>query len=143
MKTPAPRVHEHHNLLDEVHGDRIKFIGAALTIIRAWVLADRPSTRCASLSSYTECSNRCRQPLLWLGQPDPAASVFKGLKENPSQLLPSSVLTGWHETHGASPRMIRDLVEAAVHLDMPDDFRDALAEATGGNESIYARKLGH
>lgn len=143
MEAPAARIYKRPNLLDEVRRDRIKFIGAALTIVRAWVLAGQPSTGCPSLASYSEWSNWCRQPLLWLGQPDPAASVFKGLKEDPSQLLLGRILVGWYEKHGSAPRMIRDVVKAAVHLDDTDDFRDALAEAAGGNESINARKLGH
>lgn len=114
METPAARIYKRPNLLDEVRRDRIKFIGAALTIVRAWVLAGQPSTRCPSLASYSEWSNWCRQPLLWLAQPDPAASVFKGLKEDPSHLLLGRVLAGWHEKHGSGPRMIRDVVKAAV-----------------------------
>lgn len=143
MEAPAARIYKRPNLLDEVRRDRIKFIGAALTIVRAWVLAGQPSTHCPSLAGYTEWSNWCRQPLLWLGQPDPATSVFKGLKEDPSHLLLGRVLAGWHDKHGSAPKMIRDVVKAAVHLDETDDFRDALAEAAGGNESINVRKLGH
>lgn len=143
MESPAARVYKRPNLLDEVRRDRIKFIGAALTIVRAWVLAGRPIATCPSLASYSDWSNWCRQPLLWLGQPDPAESVFQGLKEDPSQLLLGRVLAGWHEKHGGAPKMVRDVVNAAVHLDETDDFRDALAEAAGGNESINVRKLGH
>ena len=69
--------------------------------------------------------------------------MFKGLKEDPSQLLLGRVLTGWHEKHSTAPKMTREVVEAAVHLDETDDFRDALVEAAGGNESINVRKLGH
>lgn len=143
VEMPASRVYERPHLLEQVRKERIKYVAAALTIVRAWVLEGRPSTDCPSLASYAEWSNWCRQPLLWLGQPDPTTRVFTGLKEDPSQLLLGRILTGWHDKHGNAPRMIRDVVKDSVHLDETDDFRDALAEASGGNESINTRKLGH
>lgn len=143
METPAARVYKRPNLLDDVRRDRIKYVAAALTIIRAWVLADRPQHPASSLAGYSAWSDWCRQPLLWLGQADPASRVFQGLKEDPAQLLLGRVIHGWYQTHGSAPKMVRDIVKSAVHLDDTEDFRDALIEAAGGNESINARKLGH
>ncbi|NMM80885.1 hypothetical protein B2J86_08090 [Acidovorax sp. SRB_14] len=143
LETPAARVYTRPHLLDEVRKERIKYIAAALTIVRAWVLAGQPMASCQSVASYAAWSDWCRQPLLWLDQPDPASCVFQALKEDPAQLLLGRVLHGWREKHGSSPKMVRDVVRAAVHLDDADDFRDALAEAAGGAETINARKLGN
>ena len=143
METPATRVFKRPNLLDDVRRDRIKYVAAALTIIRAWVLAGRPQHPVNSLAGYSAWSDWCRQPLLWLGQADPASRVFQGLNEDPAQLLLGRVLHGWHQTHGSSPKIVRDVVKSAVYLDDSNDFRDALIEAAGGNESINTRKLGH
>lgn len=142
METPAARVYERPHLLEEVRRDRTKYVAAALTIVRAWISAGRPMADCPALASYTAWSDWCRQPLLWLDQPDPASSVFKGLKDDPAQLLLGRVLHGWHEKHGSSPVMVRDVVKSAAHLPDDDEFHDALLDATGGNETINSKKLG-
>ena len=142
VETPAARVFKRPHLLDEVRSTRTKYVAAALTVVRAWIMAGSPTTTCPSLASFVAWSDWCRQPLLWLDQPDPAECVFKGLREDPEQLLLGRVLCGWHEKHGSASLMARDLVESAMHLSDKDDFREALVEAAGGHDCINTRKLG-
>lgn len=143
VEVPATRVYKRPHLLDEVRKTRLKYVAAALTIVRAWTLAGNPMTTCPPLANYGAWSDWCRQPLLWLGQPDPASSVFKGLSEDPARVLLGRLLSGWHNKHGGAPMMIRDVVRSATHLCAgDDDFQDALIEASGGSEPINVRRLG-
>jgi len=143
LETPAARVYKRPHLLDEVLRDRNRYVGAALTVVRTWIAAGQPRAACQPLASFVNWSDWCREPLLWLDQPDPAASIFTGLKNDPTQVLVGRVLTGWYQQHGSTPRMVRDIVKAAADLDDADDFRDALVEASGSNELINVRKLGN
>lgn len=143
VEVPAARVYKRPHLLDEVLKMRLQYVAAALTIVRAWTSAGSPMADRPSLANYEAWSKWCRQPLLWLDQPDPASSVFKGLREDPAQLLLEQVLAGWHRRHGSASMMVRDVVRSATRLDDGDDnFHDALIEAAGGNEPINVRKLG-
>ncbi len=142
METPATRVFKRPNLLNDVQADRLKYVAAALTIVRAWLLAQPPKIGCASLAGYVEWSAWCRQPLLWLDQVDPATRVFQGLKNDPAQLLLGRVMQGWIEKHGSSPKLVRDVVKTARSTE-EGDFYEALVDATGGTEPINVRRLGH
>jgi hypothetical protein len=72
-------------------GDALKsresVVSAALTIVRAWISAGEPMTECATLGSFGAWSRWCRQPLLWLGKPDPAASAFAAMTDDPDRDL--------------------------------------------------------
>ena len=59
----------------DVRANRGRYVSLALTIIRAWICAGRPKTECKTIATYYEWSGLCRQPLLWLGLPDPAVCI--------------------------------------------------------------------
>jgi putative DNA primase/helicase len=67
----------------EVLAERGRYIAAALTVVRAYIVADRP--RVASpLSSFEGWSNTVRSALIWLGYPDPVETMEKVRREDPS-----------------------------------------------------------
>jgi hypothetical protein len=60
--------------LNEAPANRAQYVGAALTIVRAYLAAGAPRV-CGPFGSYAAWSTMVRSPLVWLGEPDPVASM--------------------------------------------------------------------
>ncbi len=60
------------NLVEHVRKHRGELLAAALTILRAYVLAGRPKAELPSWGSYEQWSDLIRHCIVWLGLPDPA-----------------------------------------------------------------------
>src|SRR5262249_27900115 len=70
------------NTLRQAAGNRGTYVAAGLTIMRAYLAAGAPSV-CGPFGSYAEWSTMVRAPLVWLGEPDPVASVDTTQAEDP------------------------------------------------------------
>jgi Bifunctional DNA primase/polymerase, N-terminal len=68
--------------LRQAAANRAAYVAAGLTIMRAYLAAGAPSV-CGPLGSYAEWSTMVRSPLVWLGEPDPVASVDATYAEDP------------------------------------------------------------
>lgn len=118
--------------------DQAAALGGMLTaIIRAWLAAGSPITACQNVVSFGQWSQWVRQPLLWLGQADPAHSVFTQLAQDPDRELLGRLLRAWFSAFGSTPAMVRDAA-AQPNPDMQDAMRD-IADELGG---INRRRLG-
>ena len=142
-ETPAARSFKRPDLVREVLRERGRYVSAALTIVRAWIVAGRPMTTCKSLAGYGGWSDLCRQPLLWLNCDDPAVSVFEAMSEDPDRETLGHLLTSWQSVFGKTPAMVRDAVKQAFashddHVDLREVLRD-IADERG---EINRRKLG-
>ena len=62
------------NVLKQAAGNRATYVAAGLTVMRAYLAAGAPEV-CGPFGSYPEWSMMVRAPLIWLGEPDPIASV--------------------------------------------------------------------
>lgn len=143
-ETPAARTFA-GSPLREVRSRREYFVSLALTIIRAWIAAGRPLTTVKSIASYEEWSEYVRQPLLWLGQPDPANSIFKGLNADPERESLGRVLSGWHKAFGNAPKMVRDVVAAITAFPLSADraaLKEAIDEVAEERGQVNRRRLG-
>lgn len=140
---PAARAFKRADLIGEVRRERNKYVAAALTVVRAWIAADRPRTEAKPLVSFMEWTELCCQPLMWLGLPDPAKSVFDGMASDPDQLLLGQFLQGWNDLFADKAKHVRDVV-AHVRSGCPggQDFEDVLLDVTGGHGQVDTRKLG-
>jgi hypothetical protein len=54
--------------------ERATYVAAALTLVRAYLVAGAPSV-CGAFGSYAAWSRMARSPLVWLGEPDPVSSL--------------------------------------------------------------------
>jgi hypothetical protein len=77
MESPAERPEErtgfrHPHLREHVITHRAELARAALTVLRAYVVAGRPAQTMPAWGSYEEWSAIVRGALVWLGRPDPA-----------------------------------------------------------------------
>ena len=140
---PATRTFTRPDLIREVLQERGRFVSAALTIIRAWVAAGRPLTLCKALAGYGEWSDLCRQPLLWLGLPDPTESIFDAMAEDPDREALQRFLEAWMASFGKTGAMVRDALRlSGAGGDQGAELRDVLEEIAGDRGAINPRKLG-
>jgi hypothetical protein len=68
--------------LDHAASHRGTYVAAVLTIVRAYRKAGAPRV-CGPFGSYAAWSQMVRSPLVWLGEPDPIASMDAARVEDP------------------------------------------------------------
>jgi len=142
-EVPAARTFARPDLVREVLGQRGRYVSAALTIVRAWVVAGRPSMQCNSFAGFGDWSDLCRQPLLWLGLPDPAESVFQAMAEDPDRETLGRLLTAWQDTFDKKAVMVRDAVNTtAAYSSAHQELREVLRDIGEERGEINRRKLG-
>lgn len=141
-ETPAARVFNKPDLLRDVQNNRGVYVSAALTIIRAWIVAGKPMTECKPIASYGEWAELCRQPLLWLGLADSTVSLFEAMNEDPDREILGRLLHAWKYAFGTAPRMVRDAVKKAEETYSGELF-DVLSEIASDKHRINRNMLGH
>lgn len=140
---PASRSFTRPDLVRDVLRERGSYASAALTIIRAWIVADRPRSSCKQLAGYGDWSDLCRQPLLWLGCADPTASVFEAMADDPDRETLGRLLSAWFSAFGKTPAMVRDAVKQAVLFGNENfELREVLRDIADERGEINRRKLG-
>ena len=98
MEKPETRVYS-GNPVQTVLADRGKYIAAALTICRAYIIANRPD-QVEHLASFGGWSDTVRSALMWLGKADPVASQQSSRDTDPELGSLRNMLTAWSATIG-------------------------------------------
>jgi len=142
MEAPSARSFTRPDVVNMVRSKRAHYVSAALTIIRAWIAAGSPQSEAKPMGSFGAWSSWCRQPLLWLEQPDPAASVFRGLETDPDHENLKRVLKLAKSRFGTKPFMTRDLIHTTETRQGADLF-EVLQEIAGNDSgTINKKRLG-
>lgn len=140
---PAARTFKRPDLVREVLLNRGHYVSAALTIVRAWIVAGRPRIECKALSGFGDWADLCRQPLLWLGCQDPAASIFEAMREDPDRETLGRLLTAWQDVFGRMPAMIRDAInETRLMGEERTELLEILNDIASERGEINRKKLG-
>jgi putative DNA primase/helicase len=77
-----------------VLADRGRYVAAALTVARAYIVAGRPG-RLPRLPSYEGWSDTLRSALVWLGWPDPVDTVANVRVQDPIRQARAAVFSAW------------------------------------------------
>ena len=138
-ETPALRSFR-HDPLRIVKLYRARVVGAALCIIGAYIAAGSPKAGLPPIGSYDSWSDFCREPLVWLGEPDPATSLIEQVKTDADLDLLGELFRAWHREHGSAAMTLRKLLASTMH---DSELMDALLElpVTDGRH-INRGKLG-
>jgi hypothetical protein len=99
----------------EVTRDRGRYISAALTIIAAYRAAGSPKANCKALAGYGAWTDACRQPLMWLGLPDPATRMFQNMQNDAGRDTIGALFEAWHKAFGDAPTTVRAAIKLASH----------------------------
>lgn len=138
-ETPSLRAFA-FNPVAHVRADRARLVQSALTIIEAYRLAGRPACELPSIGSYEDWSMACRNPLVWLGEPDPATSLIEQVRNDDDQDILGDLLELWFKLFDDEPMMVRELVLRAAR---DAKFAEVLDE-TGvmDGAAVNTRRLG-
>lgn len=140
-KCEAPAAMDYmKNPVADVIERRGHFVSLALTIIRAWIAAGKPKASCKPLNSYSEWSDLCRQPLLWLGLDDPAGCVLENLGNDPDKEHLAELIEVWNKYYGNYPTSVKKAVEdSEKSKDLKEILKDIAGERDG---TINKNRLG-
>ena len=141
-EVPAARSFKRPELVGDVLRERGRYVAAALTIVRAWIVAGRPKTDCKSMAGYGDWSDLCRQPLLWLGLADATESVFEAMADDPDRETLDRLLTRWQSAFGKTAAMVRDAVRVSAFGDEHAELREVLHDIADERGEINRRRLG-
>lgn len=130
-----------HRPVDEVLADRGKYVAAALTIVRAYLTAGQPD-KLRPLISFEEWSDLVRSALVWLGKPDPVASMEAVREGDPELEELRELINAWHDRIGNVTLPIRQVVDRASEEPDWQDLREALQRIAGVKGTIDKRRLG-
>ncbi len=138
------------NPVNRVLADRGKYIAAAMTVVRAYRVAEHvePLPRLASFEGW---SDMVRSALVWLGCADPCITMEKAREEDPYLQTMIAVFTEIRHAVGASnPQTAAEIVRLALTREAGDssplkypDLQEALKNAAGDKGGfLQARAVG-
>jgi hypothetical protein len=133
--------------LRQAMANRAAYVAAGLTVMRAYLAAGAPSV-CGPFGSYAEWSTMVRSPLVWLGEPDPVASVDTSQAEDPELADIRELFDLWLDyelgldTPYTSTRIIELGCAPPVGFN-PPAFKQFLLRVAGDKDgNISAKRLG-
>lgn len=151
MERPSEREFD-FNPADLARRDRGNYVAAALTILRAYWCAGRPRQDGKRMGSFEDWCRMVRDPLLWLGEADPVATV-QPANDDPERGRFASVIEEWRKEFGEDQGVtLRHVIQVAEKARSETPPRTELHEALhavaasmvrGGDHSIDARRLGY
>jgi putative DNA primase/helicase len=97
MERPETREFKNDRLLETVKANRAKLVVAALTVLRAWHLAQPNVDFQLKPLDFSEWSRRVREALIWLGEDDPGRTMESVRKDDPYRAERAAVFTEWHK----------------------------------------------
>jgi hypothetical protein len=144
LENPFTRVFQKNPLMD-IKQNRERYVAAALTIIRAWLCAGSPRTEVKPLNGFEAWANWCRQPQLWLEQPDPCEAVFTSMAQDPEREMLGAFLQVWQDCFGQQSRMVREMVAYAENNsdEKAKNLYEMLCDIFDGRNGIDKQKLGN
>lgn len=128
------------NLNDWVPEHRQELLGAALVILRAYIVAGKPAQPIQPYGSFEEWSGLIRSALVWLGEADPCLSRAALEEDDPVTASLHSILPLWHDSIGERVVTTNEVCGIAR-----DDLLLALLEIAGSRrdpDKVDAKRLG-
>ena len=148
MERPEERQFE-QDPVRKVLANRGYYIGAALTIIRAYLLAKCPD-KLLPLPSYERWSDTARSALVWLGCGDPVDTMEAARESNPELANLRSMLHSWHAVFGHDPTTCEQAVGRVASFDLNradaevlSDLRTAMVAVAGIRGVIDPKRLSY
>jgi putative DNA primase/helicase len=144
------------NPLAMVRAERNKYVVAALTVLRAYIVAGKPTQmrdgkKVTPLGSFEEWSGLIRSALIWLGEADPCDTMEKIRKKDPKLGAMVTVISQWLEVIGYAANVTakglidhatQEVTAAYPREFLHPEFRDALLIVAGDGGAINSLRLG-
>lgn len=149
MERPSEREFD-FSPTDLARRDRGNYVAAALTILRAYWCAGRPPQSGKRMGSFEDWCRMVRDPLLWLGEADPVATV-QPANDDPERGRFASVIEAWKNEFGEGRGVtVRQVIQVAEQARSESPPRPELHEALhavaasmvrGGDHSVDTYRL--
>ena len=136
------------NPFQMVLDNRGTYIAAALTIVRAYIVAGKPNVL-PRLASYEDWSDLVRSSLVWLGRADPVETMNKANAEDPGRVALSALLSAWYDAAQsaihttATIKAVSDAIDATgdrIHSALADALQDVGSDDR--NSMFSTKRLG-
>ena len=132
--------------------ERLQYVAAALTIVRAYITAGRPKVASGRTASFEHWDDLVRQPLCWLAGlvresgddelptiADPMEAAARAFEQDPETTKLSAMLEAWHAAFGS----MQTTVAAAIRRAITDErLGMALEDIAGQAGKVNSRMLG-
>jgi hypothetical protein len=151
---PELRIFEQEDPEHVLKRERSRYAVAALTVLRAYIIAGRPISR-RPLGGFEGWSELVRNALIWLGEEDPVETIETARAEDPERQRLEAVITQWLAVLNDRSVTTRTVIEEACGLDLTPtpnipnhitywhpEFRNALLDVAGERGRVSARRLG-
>jgi hypothetical protein len=128
IENPLDLTFQKQNPVTRVFNTRGEFIAACLTIVLAHIAQGRPC-RLTPTPSYEAWSELVREPLVWLGLPDPTDSMRAAFDDDPNNATLDALMAAWPS--GQTDWTCAELIDAAQEMDPanPGPLYPGLADA--------------
>ncbi len=166
---PELRVFSSIDPVEQVRADRGKFVMAALTILRAYVVAGCPTTPPTPFGGFEDWSDWVRASLIWLGEADPNDVLEAMIEDDPerqqqiqmfaalervfmvgehftvAKIITAAKERKWTEARDENGKARKDADGETVMIDQGPkhpELLDAVREVAGQGRDINNRLLG-
>ena len=131
------------NLYEHVPTQRGSLVKAALTILKAFYNAGRPTQPIAQFGRFEAWSDLVRSSLVWLGLADPCDSRKIVEDKDPTTTNLRILFHAWIRTFQSKPQTLNAAITAANVKKISDSsLYDAMYEVAGERDTINVRRLG-
>ncbi len=127
MERPETREFE-NNPFDEILANRGLYVAAALTVVRAYVVAGCPNTLPA-LASFEDWSRLVRSALVWLGRADPVETMKAAREDDPTTSALTMLFASWHDAVQGNAHTTGEIVNTSNSEIMGQKSHPGLREA--------------
>ena len=120
---------------------RSSLVKAALTILRAYIVAGKTKQPIAPFGRFEEWSNLVRSSIVWIGMEDPCKSRKDIESTDPVRLAIKALFTAWFVVFGNTPTKVKSVINSSS-----EELREALLaffpdSCNGISEIALGRKL--
>ena len=135
-----------------VQADRLAYVVAALTIVRAYIAAGRPKMASGRTASFEQWDDLVRQPICWLAQQvamtqdaslpelaDPMEAAKRAFEQDPETTKLRAMLEAWHATAGDQQTTVGEMIRRG---DTDAQVAMAMDDIAGQSGKINSRMLG-
>jgi putative DNA primase/helicase len=119
--------------IQRILDNRGSYIAAAITIARAYAAASSPKANSTiPLNGFDSWSKVVREPLIWLGEADPVASMEAARAADPERVAAQELMTLWSKCIGVGKLVSTRSIIATANDHRFPSFRAFLIEHVGG-----------
>ncbi len=145
VERPEERVFTISDLPGHLLANRKRLVTSALMILRGHHITGQPRQHVRPWGGFDHWSRTIREPLVWLGLPDPCATREQIIVDDPEREAAAEVLRAWQAAFSDRVMLAREVI-ASAQSGQHEELREALlmvAARRNDPSQIDPRRLGN